>query len=610
MPNNNNQPDINKAIDVCMEEYKTLRTQILQTMQNRTNVIVFGGGLVLTLLGIGISPIANLPIMKETTTVTRIPTDTTTIETTKGEKKTTKGETTKTTISQISHPKGDSSHEIKQKNSKPISSTLVIKEKDTATETISPQKQDFYDIPIERRIPSAIILGIIVPASCGLIIFLVNANNSQIAATGRYIATNIESKINDLYFNNLPGDQKPIVWETYMQTLRFGSEEGTWVTVVFGGIALVANIGGIFSIFNIAEFKIAWATMLNNGLLFLLAIILGIVFFAIIIFIVVQWTTGKKITQLRDGEGSLKKIWYKGIDKQNEDVKSTRIFWIKLRRYFIPLYQIVGEMIDDRTNAINDIKNDSLKSKLQTLGEFRLANKVQNTKDLMQAQGANQQNLLNELINDLFEHIQNQEGKSTRMYQIVESMIEVKSTRMYQIYQIVESMIDDRDNAIIQIENDSLKSRLQTLDEFRLANQVQSTKDLMEQQPANKQNLLNEIINDCFKNLLNKIKNYSRNPQYNPPFYFNLDDFNLDDGGRKDVNNIPELLKLCIDNPRNFMQYIRQQDFKNWLDNIEIGETELANIAQGTREKNFPNDDERLHYFLRECCLVLIGRNP
>lgn len=86
MPNNNNQPDINKAIDVCMEEYKTLRTEILQTIQNRTNVIVFGGGLVLTLLGIGISPIANLPIMKETTTVTRIPTTTTT-QTTKGEKK-------------------------------------------------------------------------------------------------------------------------------------------------------------------------------------------------------------------------------------------------------------------------------------------------------------------------------------------------------------------------------------------------------------------------------------------------------------------------------------------------------------------------------------------
>jgi hypothetical protein len=495
MPNNNNQPDINKAIDVCMEEYKTLRTEILQTVQNRSNVIVFGGGLVLTLLGIGISPIANLPIMKETTTITRIPTNTTTTETTKGEKKTTKGETTQTTIS---HPKGDSSHEIKPKNSKPTSSTLVIKEKDTATETISPQK---YGIPIERRIPSAIILGIMVPASCGLIIFLVNASNHQVVRIGRYIATNIEPKINDLYFNNLPVAQKPIVWETYMQTLRFGPEEGTWIKSVFGTIQLLGLAGAVFAVVDI------WIWIICILVLLLIPTktrkIISHMYFSIFT------EDSKEIAALRDGEGSLKKIWYKGIDKQNEDVKSTRIFWIKPIRYFIPLYQIVVEMIDDRTNAIIEIENDSLKSKLQTLGEFDLANQVDNTNVLMQAQG------------------------------------------------------------------------------------------------ANKQNLLNELINDCFKNLLKEIKNYIRNTEYNPPFYFNLDN-----GGVKDVNNIPELLKLCIDNPRNFMQYIRQQDFKNWLDNIEIGETELANIAQGTREKNFPNDDERLHYFLRECCLVLIGRNP
>jgi regulator of replication initiation timing len=492
MPNNNNQPDINKAIDVCMEEYKTLRTEILQTVQNRSNVIVFGGGLVLTLLGIGISPIANLPIMKETTTITRIPTNTTTIETTKGEKKTTKGETTQTTIS---HPKGDSSHEIKPKNSKPTSSTLVIKEKDTATETISPQK---YGIPIERRIPSAIILGIMVPASCGLIIFLVNASNHQVVRIGRYIATNIEPKINDLYFNNLPVAQKPIVWETYMQTLRFGPEENNWVTVVFGGIALVANVGGIFSVVNIL-----------NNIVFspILLVSLGI-----IIFIVVRLKTGNQIIQLRDGEGSLRKIWYKGINAQNKEVKSTRIFWKSNHRVW-------------------------------------------------------------------------------EMYKI------------WEMYQIVESMIDDKN--IIEIENDSLKSRLQTLGEVDLANQVQNTKDSMKAQGADKQYLLNEIINDCFKNLLNKIKNYSRNPEYNPPFYFNLDK-----GGGKRVNNIPELLELSIDNPNKFKEYMEKGDFEHWLDNIEIRETELANIAQATREKNFPNDDERLHYFLRECCLVLIGRNP
>ena len=480
MPNNNNQPDINKAIDVCMEEYKTLRTEILQTVQNRSNVIVFGGGLVLTLLGIGISPIANLPIMKETTTVTETPNH------------------------RVEHKRTDQV----ENNIRKVETTwiteptskgnLVIKEKDTATETISPQK---YGIPIERRIPSAIILGIMVPASCGLIIFLVNASNHQVVRIGRYIATNIEPKINDLYFNNLPVAQKPIVWETYMQTLRFGPEEGTWIKSVFGTIQLLGLAGAVFAVVDI------WIWIICILVLLLIPTktrkIISHMYFSIFT------EDSKEIAALRDGEGSLKKIWYKGIDKQNEDVKSTRIFWIKPIRYFIPLYQIVVEMIDDRTNAIIEIENDSLKSKLQTLGEFDLANQVDNTNVLMQAQG------------------------------------------------------------------------------------------------ANKQNLLNELINDCFKNLLKEIKNYIRNTEYNPPFYFNLDN-----GGVKDVNNIPELLKLCIDNPRNFMQYIRQQDFKNWLDNIEIGETELANIAQGTREKNFPNDDERLHYFLRECCLVLIGRNP
>lgn len=480
MPNNNNQPDINKAIDVCMEEYKTLRTEISQTIQNRTNVIVFGGGLVLTLLGIGISPIANLPIMKETTTVTRIPTDTITIE-----KRT--GNTIKQTIS---HPKADSNHTNQEKNS-----GLVIKEKDTETETIS--RQNFYDIPIERRIPSAIILGIIVPASCILIILLVNGNTYLIVRIGRYIATNIEPKINDLYFNNLPSGQKPIIWESYMQTLKTEAEENTWVMVVFGGIALVANVGGIFSIFNISN------NMSNN--MFFLLILLFYLVIIIFIFLWGGWKTRKKIAELRDGEGSLRKIWYKGINIENKEVKSTRIFW--------------------KSNY-----------------------------------------------------------------------------RVWETYKIVKSMIDDRTNAIIEIENDSLKSRLQTLGEVDLANQVQKTKDSMQAQGADKQDLLNKLINDLFKNLLNKIKNYSRNTEYNPPFYFNLDN-----GGGKRINNIPELLELCIDNPNKFKEHMDKGDFERWLDNIEIGETELANIAQATREKN---DNERLHYFLRECCLVLIGRNP
>ncbi|MCA2660207.1 MAG: hypothetical protein IM496_17445 [Microcystis sp. M049S2] len=579
MPNNNNQPDINKAIDVCMEEYKTLRTEILQTVQNRTNVIVFGGALVLTLLGIGISPIANLPIMKETTTVTRIPTDTTTIE-----KRT--GNTIKQTIS---HPKADSNHTNQEKNS-----GLVIKEKDTETETIS--RQSFYDIPIERRIPSAIILGIIVPASCILIILLVHGNTYLIVRIGRYIATNIEPKINDLYFNNLPSGQKPIIWESYMQTLKTEAEENTWVMVVFGGIALVANIGGIFSIFNIAELKIALATMFNNGSLFVLLIILGIVFLAIIIFIVVGLKTGNKIIQLRDGEGSLKKIWYKGINPQNKEVKSTRIFWKSNHRVW-ETYQIVKSMIDEGEDKqglldklINNFKN--------------LLDKVKNY-----FKGQAPEADTNDLFKNLLKEIKNYSGNLEYNPPFPFKLNNGKPKDINNILELLQLCIDYPKKFKEHMDRRDFERWLHDIKggETELANIAQATP---EKNFSNDNERLHYFLRECYlnklindlKNLLKEIKNYSRTPKYNPTFYFNLDK-----GRGKDVNNIPELLELCIDNPNKFKEHMDKGDFERWLDNIEIGETELANIAQATREKN---DNERLHYFLRECCLVLIGRNP
>ncbi|MCA2718451.1 hypothetical protein [Microcystis sp. M169S2] len=577
MPNNNNQPDINKAIDVCMEEYKTLRTEILQTIQNRTNVIVFGGALVLTLLGIGISPIANLPIMKETTTVTRIPTDTTTIE-----KRT--GNTIKQTIS---HSKADSNHTNQEKNS-----GLVIKEKDTETETIS--RQNFYDIPIERRIPSAIILGIIVPASCILIILLVNGNTYLIVRIGRYIATNIEPKINDLYFNNLPSGQKPIIWESYMQTLKTEAEENTWVTVVFGGIALVANVGGIFSIFNIS----------NNML------VLGILLFylVIIIFIFSLWesTMRTKITQLRDGEGSLKKIWYKGINPQNKEVKSTRIFWKSNHRVW-EMYKIVVAKIDEGEDKqglldklINNFKN--------------LLDKVKNLLDKVKNyfKGQAPEADTNDLFKNLLKEIKNYSGNLEYNPPFPFKLNNGKPKDINNILELLQLCIDYPKKFKEHMDRRDFERWLPDIKggETELANIAQATR---EKNFSNDNERLHYFLRECYlnklindlKNLLKEIKNYIRNTEYNPPFYFNLDN-----GGGKRINNIPELLELCIDNPNKFKEHMDKGDFERWLDNIEIGETELANIAQGTREKNFPNDDERLHYFLRECCLVLIGRNP
>ena len=567
MPNNNNQPDINKAIDVCMEEYKTLRTEISQTIQNRTNVIVFGGALVLTLLGIGISPIANLPIMKDTTTVTRIPTDTTTIE-----KRT--GNTIKQTIS---HSKADSNHTNQEKNS-----GLVIKEKDTETETIS--RQNFYDIPIERRIPSAIILGIIVPASCILIILLVNGNTYLIVRIGRYIATNIEPKINDLYFNNLPSGQKPIIWESYMQTLKTEAEENTWVTVVFGGIALVANVGGIFSIFNIS----------NNML------VLGILLFylVIIIFIFSLWesTMRTKITQLRDGEGSLRKIWYKGINIENKEVKSTRIFWKSNYRVW-EMYKIVVAKIDEGEDKqglldklINNFKN--------------LLDKVKNY-----FKGQAPEADTNDLFKNLLKEIKNYSGNLEYNPPFPFKLNNGKPKDINNILELLQLCIDYPKKFKEHMDRRDFERWLHDIKggETELANIAQATR---EKNLSNDNERLHYFLRECYlnklindlKNLLKEIKNYIRNTEYNPPFYFNLDN-----GGGKRINNIPELLELCIDNPNKFKEHMDKGDFERWLDNIEIGETELANIAQATREKN---DNERLHYFLRECCLVLIGRNP
>jgi len=384
-----------------------------------------------------------------------------------------------------------------------------------------------------------------------------------------------------------------------MQTLKTEAEENTWVMVVFGGIALVANIGGIFSIFNIAELKIALATMFNNGSLFVLLIILGIVFLAIIIFIVVGLKTGNKIIQLRDGEGSLKKIWYKGINPQNKEVKSTRIFWKSNHRVW-ETYQIVKSMIDEGEDKqglldklINNFKN--------------LLDKVKNY-----FKGQAPEADTNDLFKNLLKEIKNYSGNLEYNPPFPFKLNNGKPKDINNILELLQLCIDYPKKFKEHMDRRDFERWLHDIKggETELANIAQATP---EKNFSNDNERLHYFLRECYlnklindlKNLLKEIKNYIRNTEYNPPFYFNLDN-----GGVKDVNNIPELLELSIDNPNKFKEHMDKGDFERWLDNIEIGETELANIAQATREKNFPNDDERLHYFLRECCLVLIGRNP
>jgi hypothetical protein len=89
-----------------------------------------------------------------------------------------------------------------------------------------------------------------------------------------------------------------------MQTLRFGPEEGNWVKTVFGTIQLLGLIGAVLAVLD----KWIWIICIIVILLLLLIPttrkIILLMYFSI-------FTEGsKEIAALRDGEGSLKKIWY------------------------------------------------------------------------------------------------------------------------------------------------------------------------------------------------------------------------------------------------------------------------------------------------------------
>lgn len=57
-----------KAIDVALEEYKTLRAEILMLQQNCNNLLVFGFAAVVTLIGIALTPLSKVPIQEAKTT--------------------------------------------------------------------------------------------------------------------------------------------------------------------------------------------------------------------------------------------------------------------------------------------------------------------------------------------------------------------------------------------------------------------------------------------------------------------------------------------------------------------------------------------------------------
>jgi hypothetical protein len=66
--NNLDRENKEKAIDVALEEYKTLRAEILMLQQNCNNLLVFGFAAVVTLIGIALTPLSKVPIQEAKTT--------------------------------------------------------------------------------------------------------------------------------------------------------------------------------------------------------------------------------------------------------------------------------------------------------------------------------------------------------------------------------------------------------------------------------------------------------------------------------------------------------------------------------------------------------------
>jgi hypothetical protein len=206
-------------IELAMEEYKTLRAEILILAQNRTNIIIWGFAGLITLLSLSFTIFAssanllNQPPQTQTQQPQQLPT-----------------------------------------SSKPL----------TSGKQLPQDSQEIIKNELERRrILSASILIIIVPFSCAYITQAWADNALHIIEIGNYIATNLEVKINLIYLPKIDGAPgvnnnnhlepedfvKPLTWEMYMSSTDF-SEESFWLFIIPNGfITCLSVLAGFYIIF-------------------------------------------------------------------------------------------------------------------------------------------------------------------------------------------------------------------------------------------------------------------------------------------------------------------------------------------------------------------------
>lgn len=357
-----------KAIDIALEEYKALRQEIILLIQQRGQLLTVGFAAVVTVAGIGLTSIANLPKTEITTKTTQEFTS----QSQSNPTPTPQPITTEVLITEVTN--------LDPNTNKPIENSKTRTKTTKTTVTNKPLiSQDRKEIDpssfsIEPKLIPAIIFGIIIPISCLFIIFLWNGYAYRTAQIGRYISENIEIKINRHYFAEFLTKYKPMSWETYMQSETWHPMEGLLVGLVFGVIGIPSSTLPLF-IFNIPSFVLAWywwylSPIITSGLL---------VVFIISVF---------GINKIRNSKNS--KAIIANLEEINEDQEDPQtklkplklLAWkddassiIEAKNYRTAQeISIVIEFLGDIfKNPIDNLENGQIEQRLQIIGAKNIA---------------------------------------------------------------------------------------------------------------------------------------------------------------------------------------------------------------------------------------------
>ncbi len=213
--------DVNKSIDIILQEYETLRTEILNIFQNRTQLIILGLAAIFTLVGLGLAPLTDFLTTDQIT---------------------------------LNHPVSITVKETKNSNNiLEFDITPKGEKKLVIEKTIKENK--IYG----AAIPSIIIFSWIIPLASIYIMYSYLNWTQQITIISEYISHNIEKKLLQLNVNNPKSRLRkkpskrtqflvtPLSWETYMKTgIRSNDTAGfLLIFTLFSMITILSIFAGV-----------------------------------------------------------------------------------------------------------------------------------------------------------------------------------------------------------------------------------------------------------------------------------------------------------------------------------------------------------------------------